>query len=151
MCLLALAINHCWFADRWFTLFPRTCPCSREAVQWVYYGYLGAVREQDGAAMSMVSCNSAVEPENNSRHGELADHCQRSFCPIGVRCALNARCLAQSVADRCVPLLCKPQGRIDAFLDTYFEKDLASGAITESQAQELIDQFVQKMRIVRCD
>ncbi|KAI8466439.1 MAG: pyruvate-formate lyase [Monoraphidium minutum] len=66
---------------------------SREAVQWVYFGYLAAVKEQDGAAMSM--------------------------------------------------------GRIDAFLDTYFERDLASGAITESQAQEMIDQFVMKMRIVR--
>ncbi|GBG00498.1 formate acetyltransferase [Raphidocelis subcapitata] len=66
---------------------------AREAVQWLYFGYLGAVKEQDGAAMSM--------------------------------------------------------GRIDAFLDTYFEKDLAAGALTEEQAQEIIDHFVMKMRIVR--
>jgi formate C-acetyltransferase len=66
---------------------------SREAVQWVYYAYLAAVKEQDGAAMSM--------------------------------------------------------GRIDAFLDTYFEKDLKAGTMTEQQIQELMDQFVMKLRIVR--
>ncbi len=59
----------------------------------MYYAYLAAVKEQDGAAMSM--------------------------------------------------------GRIDAFLDTYFEKDLKSGRITEPEVQELVDQFVMKMRIVR--
>jgi len=62
-------------------------------LQWVYYAYLAAVKEQDGAAMSM--------------------------------------------------------GRIDAFLDTYFENDLKAGRITEEEVQELIDQFVMKMRIVR--
>lgn len=66
---------------------------SREAVQWTYHAYLAAVKEQDGAAMSM--------------------------------------------------------GRIDSFLDTYFEADLAAGRITEPEVQELIDQFVMKMRIVR--
>ncbi|KAF6266382.1 pyruvate-formate lyase [Scenedesmus sp. NREL 46B-D3] len=71
----------------------RPATSSREAVQWVYYAYLAAVKEQDGAAMSM--------------------------------------------------------GRIDAFLDTYFEDDLRSGRITEQQVQELVDQFVMKMRIVR--
>eukprot|EP00198_Chlamydomonas_reinhardtii_P000384 XP_001689719.1 pyruvate-formate lyase [Chlamydomonas reinhardtii] len=66
---------------------------SREAVQWLYFGYLGAVKEQDGAAMSL--------------------------------------------------------GRIDAFLDTYFERDLKAGTITEAEVQELIDHFVMKLRIVR--
>ncbi len=40
-------------------------------------------------------------------------------------------------------------GRIDAFLDIFFEKDLKEGKITESEAQELIDDFVMKLRIVR--
>eukprot|EP01025_Chloroclados_australasicus_P031471 TRINITY_DN317_c0_g1_i6.p1 TRINITY_DN317_c0_g1~~TRINITY_DN317_c0_g1_i6.p1 ORF type:complete len:843 (-),score=129.09 TRINITY_DN317_c0_g1_i6:468-2996(-) len=66
---------------------------AREAVQWLYYAYLGAVKEQDGAAMSF--------------------------------------------------------GRVDSFLDIYFEKDLAEGILTEEEAQELIDQLVMKLRIVR--
>ncbi len=66
---------------------------AREAVQWLYFAYLGAVKEQNGAAMSL--------------------------------------------------------GRTSTFLDSYFERDLASGALTESQAQEIIDDFVIKLRIVR--
>ena len=66
---------------------------SKEAVQWLYFGYLGAIKDQNGAAMSL--------------------------------------------------------GRTSTFLDIYFERDLNSGAITESQVQELIDQFVIKLRMVR--
>jgi len=66
---------------------------AREAVQWLYFGYLAAVKEQNGAAMSL--------------------------------------------------------GRTSTFLDIYFERDLASGVITEKQAQEIIDDFVIKLRIVR--
>ncbi|MGH1561763.1 formate C-acetyltransferase [Mumia sp. DW29H23] len=66
---------------------------AREAVQWTYFAYLGAVKEQNGAAMSL--------------------------------------------------------GRTATFLDVYLERDLARGLITESEAQELVDDFVIKLRIVR--
>lgn len=64
-----------------------------EAVQWLYFGYLGAVKDQNGAAMSI--------------------------------------------------------GRNSTFLDIYFERDLREGKITESEAQEIIDHFVMKLRIVK--
>jgi formate C-acetyltransferase len=75
--------------------FDITAPArtAREAVQWLYFGYLAAVKEQNGAAMSL--------------------------------------------------------GRTSTFLDIYFERDLAEGTLTESQAQEIIDDFVIKLRIVR--
>src|SRR5688500_4488076 len=66
---------------------------AREAVQWLYFGYLAAVKEQNGAAMSL--------------------------------------------------------GRTSTFLDIYFQRDLNSGEITEEQAQEIVDDFVIKLRIVR--
>ncbi|MER7702602.1 formate C-acetyltransferase [Kitasatospora sp. NPDC097605] len=65
----------------------------REAVQWLYFAYLAAVKEQNGAAMSL--------------------------------------------------------GRTSTFLDVYLQRDLAAGLLTEEQAQELIDDFVIKLRIVR--
>ena len=66
---------------------------AREAVQWLYFGYLAAVKEQNGAAMSL--------------------------------------------------------GRCSTFLDIYFERDLQAGRLTEEQAQEIFDDFVIKLRIVR--
>src|SRR5688500_4217288 len=66
---------------------------AREAVQWLYFGYLASVKEQNGAAMSL--------------------------------------------------------GRTSTFLDPYFERDLNAGTLTEEQAQEIIDDFVIKLSIVR--
>jgi len=66
---------------------------AREAVQWLYLAYLAAVKEQNGAAMSL--------------------------------------------------------GRTSTFLDIYFQRDLAVGKLTEQQAQEIVDDFVIKLRIVR--
>ncbi|MEN2776602.1 formate C-acetyltransferase [Acetivibrio clariflavus] len=66
---------------------------AKEAVQWLYFAYLGAIKEQNGAAMSI--------------------------------------------------------GRISTFLDIYITRDLEEGKITEEEAQELIDQLVIKLRIVR--
>lgn len=71
----------------------RPAETAQEAVQWVYMGYLAAVKEQDGAAMSL--------------------------------------------------------GNVSSFLDIYIEKDIKEGKITEEFAQELIDQFVMKLRVVR--
>jgi formate C-acetyltransferase len=75
--------------------FDISVPAStaKEAVQWLYFGYLAAVKEQNGAAMSL--------------------------------------------------------GRTSTFLDIYFQRDLAAGTLTEEQAQEIIDDFVIKLRIVR--
>ena len=66
---------------------------AKEAVQWLYFGYLAAVKEQNGAAMSL--------------------------------------------------------GRTSTFLDIYIQRDLERGLITEQQAQELIDHFIMKLRIVK--
>jgi formate C-acetyltransferase len=64
-----------------------------EAIQWLYFGYLGAVKEQNGAAMSL--------------------------------------------------------GRVSTFLDIYLQRDLDEGTIDETGAQELIDHFVMKLRMIR--
>ena len=66
---------------------------AQEAVQWLYFGYLAAVKEQNGAAMSL--------------------------------------------------------GRTSSFLDIYIQRDLERGLITEKEAQELIDHFIMKLRLVK--
>lgn len=66
---------------------------AKEAVQWLYFGYLAAVKEQNGAAMSL--------------------------------------------------------GRTSTFLDIYIQRDLEKGILTEEEAQELIDQFIMKLRMVK--
>jgi formate C-acetyltransferase len=64
-----------------------------EAIQWTYFGYLAAIKEQNGAAMSI--------------------------------------------------------GRVSSFLDIYIERDLQEGTLTEEEAQELVDHFIMKLRIVK--
>ena len=66
---------------------------AREAIQWTYFAYLGAIKEQNGAAMSL--------------------------------------------------------GRVSTFFDIYFERDFANGTLTEEGAQELMDDFVMKLRMAR--
>jgi len=66
---------------------------AKEAIQWLYFGYLGAVKDQNGAAMSL--------------------------------------------------------GRTSTFLDIYIQRDIDNGTLTEEQAQELMDHFVMKLRMVR--
>ena len=71
----------------------RSAENAREAVQWLYFGYLAGIREQNGAAMSL--------------------------------------------------------GRTSTFLDIYFERDLKAGLLTESEAQEIMDDFVLHLRMAR--
>ncbi len=66
---------------------------AKEAIQWLYFGFLGAIKDQNGAAMSL--------------------------------------------------------GRTSTFLDIYIERDLRNGVITEAEAQELMDHFVMKLRLVK--
>ena len=66
---------------------------AKEAIQWLYFGYLGAIKDQNGAAMSL--------------------------------------------------------GRTSTFLDIYIERDLRNGTLTEETAQELMDHFIMKLRLVR--
>ena len=66
---------------------------AQEAIQWLYFGYLSAVKEQNGAAMSI--------------------------------------------------------GRTSTFLDIFIERDMRNGVITEEQAQEMIDHFIMKLRLVK--
>ena len=75
--------------------FDISVPASnaKEAIQWTYFGYLGAIKEQNGAAMSI--------------------------------------------------------GRTSTFLDIYIQRDLENGSLTEIEAQELMDHFVMKLRLVR--
>lgn len=75
--------------------FDISVPASsaKEAVQWLYFGYLAAIKEQNGAAMSL--------------------------------------------------------GRTSTFLDIYFDRDLAAGVLSEEKVQEIVDDFVIKLRIVR--
>ncbi len=75
--------------------FDISMPASnaKEAVQWLYFAYLGTTKQQNGAAMSI--------------------------------------------------------GRVSTFLDIYFERDLANNVITEEEAQEIMDHFVMKLRMIR--
>lgn len=66
---------------------------AKEAIQWLYFGYLGATKDQNGAAMSL--------------------------------------------------------GRTSTFLDIYIERDLKNGSLTEDEAQELMDHFIMKLRMIR--
>ena len=66
---------------------------AKEAIQWLYFGYLAAIKDQNGAAMSL--------------------------------------------------------GRTSTFLDIYIERDLKNGTLTEETAQELMDHFIMKLRLVR--
>jgi len=80
-------------AEKYGYDISRPAETAAEAIQWLYFGYLAAIKTQNGAAMSV--------------------------------------------------------GRVSTFLDIYFERDLANGTITETEAQELVDHFVMKLRMVK--
>ncbi len=71
----------------------RPATTAKEAVQWLYFGYLAAIKEQNGAAMSL--------------------------------------------------------GRTSTFIDVYMQRDLENGVITEEEAQEIVDHFIMKLRLVK--
>lgn len=80
-------------AEKYGVNISKPASNAKEAVQWTYFGYLGAIKEQNGAAMSI--------------------------------------------------------GRTSTFLDIYFEQDIKAGILTEEEAQEIMDHFVMKLRMVR--
>ena len=80
-------------ADKYQCDISKPASNAKQAIQWLYFGYLGAIKDQNGAAMSL--------------------------------------------------------GRTSTFLDIYIERDLQNGVLTEEQAQELMDHFVMKLRLVR--
>jgi len=79
-------------ADHGFDI-SKPAQTAKEAIQWLYFGYLAAIKEQNGAAMSL--------------------------------------------------------GRVSTFLDIYIERDLKNGVINEQEAQEMMDHFVMKLRLVK--
>ncbi|WP_030443496.1 formate C-acetyltransferase [Actinoplanes subtropicus] len=82
-----------YMADRYGYDISGPAATGREAIQWLYFAYLGATEEQNGAAMSL--------------------------------------------------------GRTSSFVDVFLQRDIEEGTLTEEQAQELVDDFVIKLRIVR--
>ncbi len=80
-------------AEKYGFDISRPAANAKEAVQWLYFAYLGTTKQQNGAAMSL--------------------------------------------------------GRTSTFLDIYFERDLKNGTLTETEAQEIMDHFVMKLRIIR--
>jgi len=80
-------------AEKYGFDISRPAQTAKEAVQWTYFGYLAAIKQQNGAAMSL--------------------------------------------------------GRTATFLDIYFERDIKAGILTETEAQEIMDHFVMKLRMVR--
>ena len=90
-------INHMGYLKQMAAMYgydiSQPAKDAREAIQWTYFAYLGAIKEQNGAAMSL--------------------------------------------------------GRVSTFFDIYLERDIQSGVLTEETAQELIDDFVIKLRMAR--
>ncbi len=90
-------INHMGYLKQMAAMYgydiSQPAKDAREAIQWTYFAYLGAIKEQNGAAMSL--------------------------------------------------------GRVSTFFDIYLERDIQNGVLTEEQAQELIDDFVIKLRMAR--
>lgn len=90
---MAALVDMAQMADAYGCDIRQPAANGRQAVQWLYFGYLAAIKEQNGAAMSL--------------------------------------------------------GRVSTFLDIYLERDIQAGILTEEEAQELMDQFVIKLRLAR--
>lgn len=125
---------------------------AREAVQWLYFAYLAAVKEQDGAAMSLGEEGGTGEELGSNWPAHLWRWVRRGMDEEWGSDRLTLAFAARGIPHQgrwCDVLSSWIAGRVDAFLDTFIEKDLKEGRLDEAGAQELIDQFIVKLRLVK--
>ena len=133
---------------------------ARQAIQWTYFAYLAAVKEHDGAAISLGRLDAFFDVyiERDIKSGALTEAGAQELIDHLVIKLRLVRQLRPKAYDEYFAYLAAVKehdgaaislGRLDAFFDVYIERDIKSGALTEAGAQELIDHLVIKLRLVR--